>query len=72
MEINIRGNVADFAAIDGDLVCEHARSRDLNGVWPIVVVVAQSIGEVEDRVLRDKRGVLSDVEVSGLDCTLGD
>jgi hypothetical protein len=72
VEINIRGNVADLAAIDGDLVCEHARSRDLNGVWPIVVVVAQSIGEVEDRVLRDVRGVLSDVEVSGLDCTLGD
>lgn len=72
MEVNIRGNVADLTAINSDLVCKHARSRDLNGVWPIVVIVAQSIGEVEDRVLRDVRGVLSDVEVSGLDCTLSD
>lgn len=72
MQINIRGNVADLAAIDGDLVGQHAWGRDLNGIWPVIVVVAESIGEVEDSIFRDKRGILSDVEVSRLDCTLGD
>jgi hypothetical protein len=51
MKVNIVGDVADFATIDGDLVCKHARSRDLDRVRPVVVVVAKSICEVEDGLL---------------------
>ena len=71
MKFKVRGDVSDVSAIDGDLIGEHARSRDLDGIGPVVVVVAESIGEVEDGLLGDQRGVLSYVEVSGLHCTLG-
>lgn len=71
VQVNIRGDVADLAAIDGDLVREHAGRGDLDRVGPVVVVVAQCVGEVEDGVLADSRGVLSHVEVRRLHCTLG-
>ncbi len=72
VKVDIWGNVADLTAIDGDLVGQHAWGWDLNGVWPVVVIIAESIGEVEDGIFWDKRGILSDVEMSRLDCTLGD
>lgn len=72
MKVNIGWNVADLAAIDGDLVGQHAWGRDLDGIWPVVIVVAESIGEVEDGIFRDERSVLSDIEVSWLNRTLGD
>jgi hypothetical protein len=72
VEVNIRWNVADLAAIDGDLIGEHARSGDLDGVWPVVVVVAQSIGEVQDCFLGDERCVLCNVEVGWFHGALGD
>jgi hypothetical protein len=71
MEVNIRWNVTDLAAVDSDLVCKHARGRNLDRVRPVVVVVAEGIGEVKDSILRDLRRVLCDVEVSGLHGTLG-
>ena len=71
MKVEVGWDVADLAAIDSDLVGKHAGGRNLDGVRPVVVVVAERIGEVEDCVLRDKGGVLSYVEVSGLDCSLG-
>ena len=71
MKFEVGWDVADLAAIESDLVGKHAWSRDLDGVRPVVVVVAERIGEVEDCVLRDKGSVLSYVEVSGLDCSLG-
>lgn len=46
MEVNIGRNVADLAAIDSDLISQHARCRDLNGIGPVVIVVAESVGEV--------------------------
>ena len=72
MKVNIGWNVADLAAIDGDLVGQHAWGRDLDGIWPVVIVVAESIGEVEDGIFRDERSVLSDIEVSWLNRTLSD
>jgi len=51
VKVDIRGNVADFTAIDCDLVSQHARCGDLNGIWPVVVVVAESVGEIEDSIL---------------------
>ncbi len=55
MEVNIVGNVTNLATVDSDLVGKHARSRDLDGIRPVVVVVAQSIGEVENGLLRNER-----------------
>lgn len=71
MEVNIRWNVTNFATVDSDLISQHARSRNLDGIWPVVVVVAQSISEVQDGILRNERGVLSNIEMSRLDCSLG-
>ena len=71
MEVHVGRNVSDLAAVDGDLVGQHARSGDLDGVSPVVVVVAESIREVQDRVLRNLRSVGGDVEVRWLDCALG-
>jgi hypothetical protein len=70
VEINIRRNVTDLAAINSNLISKHAGCWDLDGIRPVVVVVAQSVGEVEDGILGDQRGVLCNVEMSGLDCTL--
>lgn len=71
MQVDVRWNVSNLSSVDGDLVCKHARCGDLDGVWPVVVVVAQGICEVEDRFLGDVRIVLCDIEVSGLHGTLG-
>ena len=70
MKINIRGNVSDLTAIDCDLVCEHARSWDLDGIGPVVVVVAESVGEVKDGLLGYHGGVLGYVEMSWLNGAL--
>jgi hypothetical protein len=70
VQVNVRRNISDFTSVDSNLICKHARSRDLDGIRPIVVVVAQRISEVQDSVLRDKGGVLSHIEVSGLNSTL--
>ena len=71
MEVHVGGDGADLAAEPGDLVRQHAGGGRLDRIVPVVVVVAERIGEVEDCVLRDKGGVLSYVEVSRLDCSLG-
>jgi hypothetical protein len=55
VKVNIVGDVADLATINGDLVCEHAGSWDLDGIGPVVVVVAKSISEVENGLLRNER-----------------
>ena len=71
MEVHVGWNVADLAAIDGDLVRQHARGRNLDRVGPVVVVVAEGIREVQDGVLGDLGGVRGHVEVSGLHGSLG-
>lgn len=50
VEVHIRRNVSDFATIDCDFVCQHARGWNLDRISPVVVVVAEGIGEVENRV----------------------
>ena len=70
MEVHIAGDGADLGSESSDLVCEHARRWNLDGVVPVVVVVAQGVREVQDRHLRDLRRVLGHIEVSGLDGAL--
>jgi len=55
VKVNIVGDVADLATVNGDLVCEHAGCWDLDGIGPVVVVVAKSISEVENGLLRNER-----------------
>jgi len=57
MEIHVRWNVADFTAINSNLVCQHARSWDLDRISPVVIVVAKGIRKVENCVFRDLRSV---------------
>ena len=57
VEVHVGWDVTDLAAVDSDLVCQHARSRDLDRVSPVVVVIAESIREVQDGILGDLGGV---------------
>jgi hypothetical protein len=57
MEIHVRWDVADLTAVNSNLVCQHARSWDLDRVSPVVVVVAESIGKVENCVFGGLGGV---------------
>lgn len=70
VESQVGGSVADLGSINSHTISEHARSRHFNAVWPVVVVVAQSISEVEDGILGYAGGVLRDIEVRGLDSSL--
>ena len=70
MQIHVVRDVSDLATVDSDLVSEHARRGDLDRVCPVIVVVAQGVGEVQDGVLRNLGGVRRNVEVSGLDSSL--
>jgi hypothetical protein len=72
VQVDIAGDSAHFGAESSNFVGEHARGRDLDRVVPVVVVVAQCVREVQDRHLRDLRRVLSDIEMSWLDRSLGD
>jgi len=53
VEIHIAGDCADLGPKSGNLVGEHARSRNLDRIVPVVVVVAECIREVQNRHLRD-------------------
>ena len=66
VEVDVAGDRADFTAEASDLVGQHAGCGDLDGVVPIVVVVAQCISEVQDGHLRDLGRVLRHIEVSRL------
>jgi len=72
MDVDRLRNVSDLVPINGNLVRQHAWCWDLDGVGPVVVVVAEGIGKVEDGLLCELRCVLCDVEVSGLHTTLSD
>lgn len=72
MEVNIRGNVSDLATIDCDLISQHAGCRNFNGIWPVVIVVAEGIGEVQNGILGDQGRVLCNIEMGGFNSTLGD
>lgn len=70
MEIHVGWDIADLTSVNGNLVGKHARSRDLDRVSPVVVVVAESIGKVENCVFGDVRSVGGNVEVGWLDGSL--
>ena len=70
MEVDVGRNCADFRSETGNLVGEHARSGGLDRIVPVVVVVAQSVREVQDCHLADVRRVFSDVEMSRLHTSL--
>ncbi len=72
MEVDIGRNVADLAAIDSDLISQHARCRDFNGIGPVVIVVAESIGKIQNGILGYKRGILCNIEMCWLYGTLSD
>ena len=46
VEVHIARDSTNFRAEAGNLICEHARCGDLDGIIPVVVVVAEGIGEV--------------------------
>ena len=66
MEVDIRWDSTDFGAEASNLIGEHTRRWCLDCVIPIVVVVAESVSEVQDGHLRNLRGVFSHVEMSRL------
>ena len=72
MQVNIRWNVSDLAAIDCNLISQHAGCRNLDRIWPVVIIVAKSVCEVENGILRNQGCVLCNVEMSWLHSTLGD
>jgi len=71
VKIHIAWNCADFGSESSYLVGKHTWCWYLNRVVPVVVVVAQGVGEVKDCHLGDLRRVLGYVEVSWLHRTLG-
>lgn len=63
MQVYVRGDRAHFRAEPCNLVRKHAGGRRLDRVVPVVVVVAESVSEVQDRHLRDVRRVFCHVEM---------
>ena len=72
VEVHIARDGSNLGTEARNLVCKHARSGDLDGIIPVVVVVAQGVREVQDGHLGDLRRVLSHIEVSWLNTTLCD
>jgi len=72
VKVHIARDGADLGAEARDLIGKHAGCWDLDGVVPVVVVVAQGVGEVEDGHLGDLGRVLRHVEMRRLDTTLRD
>lgn len=72
VQVHVRWDITNFRSVDGDLVSQHARGWDLDRISPIVVVVAKSVREIQDRILRDVRVVFGHIEVGWLHCTLSD
>ena len=72
VKVHIARDGTNFRSEARNFVCKHAGSGDLDGVVPVVVVVAQGVREVQDGHLRDLGRVLSHVEMRRLDATLRD
>lgn len=71
VKVDVGGDVSNLTSIDGNLVSQHARGRNLDWIGPVVIVVAQGISEVKDCILRNQWSILSHIEVSRLYGTLG-
>ena len=70
VEVHIAGDGANLRTEASNLVCEHAGGWNLDRIVPVVVVVAEGVGEVQDGHLTDLRRVLSHVEMRRLDGAL--
>lgn len=71
VQVYIAWDGTDFGAEACNLVSEHARRWDLDGIVPIIVIVAERIGKVEDGTLRDMRGILCNIEMCRFHAALG-
>lgn len=70
MEVYVGRYRANFRSESGNLICKHAWSGSLDCIVPVVVVIAQSVGEIQDCHLADVRRVFGDVEVCRLHTAL--
>jgi len=70
VEVHIAGDGANLRAEAGDLVGKHARGGDLDRIVPVVVVVAQSIGKVQNSHFGNIAGVFSNIEMGRFDGAL--
>ena len=52
VEVHVARDGSYFGAEARNLIGEHAGGWDLDGIVPIVVVVTEGVGEVEDSHLR--------------------
>lgn len=66
MKVDVRWYGTNFASETGNLISQHNWSGDLDRVVPIVIVVAEGVGEVENGFFRNIRLIFSDVEVGWL------
>lgn len=48
VQVDVAGNRTHLAAEASNLVSQHAGSGDLDGIVPVVVVVAKRVREVQD------------------------
>lgn len=71
MKVNIWRNIAYFASIYSDLICQHTRCWNFDWIWPIIVVEAKSVSEIEDCILWNLGSIFSNIKMSRLDCSLG-
>lgn len=72
MDVARLRNVSDLVPVDRDLVGQHARRRNLDGVRPVVIVVAERVRKVQNGLLAEVGSVLCHIEMSWLNRTLGD
>lgn len=63
MKVHVRRYVSNLATVHGDFISEHAWSWNLDTVGPVEVVVAESVGKVQNGILRYLGGVGGHVEV---------
>lgn len=70
VKLNVRRDRTNFWSETGNLVCEHTGGWCLDSVVPVIVVVAQSVGEIQDRHLANVWWVFSNIEVCWFHTTL--
>jgi hypothetical protein len=72
LQVQVLRDVTDLSSVHSDLVSKHTRCGDLDSVSPIVIVVTEGIGEVEDSVFGEEGCVFCDVEMSRFSSSLCD
>ena len=70
MHIDSIRDVSYFSPVNGYLISQHTRSRHFDRIWPVVVIITQSIGEIQDRFFWNLWSILHHVKVGWFDLTL--